>query len=222
MAVSTFQRARNEEQREIRRRAILETAAAMMGEMPVAAVSLNELSRRVGLAKSNVLRYFESREAILLDLLSLRADSLLERIAEQLPGITGPVRSRVAGVASALAKEFAADPMLCELLSAQAGVLEHNVSAETVAQYKRDGYRILASAAATLQQVLPELGDAAAEAVRTLLVLAGALWTHAHPPQAVRDAYAADPSLVFLPEGFVRTLDRTITLVLLGILASGE
>ncbi|WP_020658542.1 TetR/AcrR family transcriptional regulator [Amycolatopsis benzoatilytica] len=220
--MSTFQRARNEEQREIRRRAILETAAAMMGEMPVAAVSLNELSRRVGLAKSNVLRYFESREAILLDLLSLRADSLLERIAEQLPGITGPVRSRVAGVASALAKEFAADPMLCELLSAQAGVLEHNVSAETVAQYKRDGYRILASAAATLQQVLPELGDAAAEAVRTLLVLAGALWTHAHPPQAVRDAYAADPSLVFLPEGFVRTLDRTITLVLLGILASGE
>ncbi|MEU6392218.1 hypothetical protein [Streptomyces sp. NPDC046939] len=34
--------------------------------MPVAKVSLNGLSRRVGLAKSNVLRYFESREAILL------------------------------------------------------------------------------------------------------------------------------------------------------------
>ena len=30
--------------------------------MPVAELSLNELSRRVGLAKSNVLRYFESRE----------------------------------------------------------------------------------------------------------------------------------------------------------------
>ena len=40
----------------------------MLREMPVAAISLNELSRRVGLAKSNVLRYFESREAILLEL----------------------------------------------------------------------------------------------------------------------------------------------------------
>ena len=65
----TFQRARSEEQREIRRRAILDTASAMLDEMPVAEVTLNELSRRVGLAKSNVLRYFESREAVLLELL---------------------------------------------------------------------------------------------------------------------------------------------------------
>src|ERR1700733_7845369 len=64
-----FQRARNAEQREARRRAILDTAAAMLAEMPVAQVSLNELSRRAGLAKSNVLRYFESREAVLLALL---------------------------------------------------------------------------------------------------------------------------------------------------------
>ena len=64
-----FQRARSEEQREARRRAILDAAAAMLTEMPLAQVTLNELSRRAGLAKSNVLRYFESREAVLLELL---------------------------------------------------------------------------------------------------------------------------------------------------------
>ena len=69
LAMTTFQRARSEEQREVRRRAILDAAAAMLAEMPVAQVTLNELSRRVGLAKSNVLRYFESREAVLLELL---------------------------------------------------------------------------------------------------------------------------------------------------------
>ena len=69
LAMTTFQRARSEEQREVRRRAILDAAAAMLAEMPVAEVTLNELSRRVGLAKSNVLRYFESREAVLLELL---------------------------------------------------------------------------------------------------------------------------------------------------------
>ena len=64
---TTFQRARSDEQRALRSQAILDTAAAMLHEMPVADISLNELSRRVGLAKSNVLRYFDSREAVLLE-----------------------------------------------------------------------------------------------------------------------------------------------------------
>src|SRR3954471_16522615 len=80
----TFKRARSEEQREIRRRAILDTAAAMLDEMPVAEVSLNELSRRVGLAKSNVLRYFESREAVLLELLDDFLGSWLAELAQEL------------------------------------------------------------------------------------------------------------------------------------------
>src|SRR5262249_51226970 len=65
----TFQRARSEEHREVRRRSILDTATAMLQDMPVSDITLNELSRRVGLAKSAMLRYFESREAVLLDLL---------------------------------------------------------------------------------------------------------------------------------------------------------
>jgi len=60
--------------------AILDTAAAMLLEMPVAEVSLNELSRRVGLAKSNVLRYFESREAVLLELLDRASKQWLDEL----------------------------------------------------------------------------------------------------------------------------------------------
>jgi len=88
--MTSFKRARSEEQRTQRRRMILDTTAAMLAEMPVAHVSLNELSRRVGLAKSNVLRYFESREAVLLELLDaaeLRAggpsDAELDALREQ-------------------------------------------------------------------------------------------------------------------------------------------
>lgn len=194
----------------------------MLREMPVSALSLNELSRRVGLAKSNVLRYFESREAVLLDLLVQLAHDFFTQVGEQLPEVVedGSARTRATTVASALATAFDAHPMLCELLSAQAGVLEHNVSAELVTRYKRGGYESLAGFTAALRQVLPELSDEdAAEAARTLVVLAGALWTHTHPPQAVQDAYAADPSLVFLPAGFTQSLERTISLVLLGLLS---
>ncbi len=82
--IVTFQRARTEEQREIRRRAILDTASAMLDEMPVAAVTLNELCRRVGLAKPNVLRYFESREAVLLELLDHFLRQWLTELAAEL------------------------------------------------------------------------------------------------------------------------------------------
>ena len=79
---TTFQRARSDEQRALRSQAILDTAAAMLQEMPVADISLNELSRRVGLAKSNVLRYFDSREAVLLELLA-RSLARMARAAER-------------------------------------------------------------------------------------------------------------------------------------------
>jgi AcrR family transcriptional regulator len=89
MSVMTFQRARSEEQREERRQAILGAAAEMLSEMQVADISLNELSRRAGLAKSNVLRYFESREAILLELLDSAWQDWLARLARDLDaGVT--------------------------------------------------------------------------------------------------------------------------------------
>src|SRR3954452_23803247 len=80
----TFQRARSAEQRAERRQTILATAAAMLTEMPVADLSLNELSRRVGLAKSNVLRYYESREAVLLELLVHELASWVADLSDEL------------------------------------------------------------------------------------------------------------------------------------------
>lgn len=222
--MSTFQRARSDEQREIRRQAILETAATMLSEMPVSSITLKELSARVGLAKSNVLRYFESREAVLLELLAQFARDFLIQVADQLPeAVTDGESSeaRAGSVASALATAFQARPLLCELLSAQAGALEHNVSAETVTNYKRSGNESLAGFIRALRSVLPELSEAdAADAVRTIIILTGALWTHTHPPQAVKEAYAADPTLVFVPDGFKDSLEQATRLILIGLIRS--
>ncbi|WP_181273826.1 TetR/AcrR family transcriptional regulator [Brevibacterium oceani] len=222
--MSTFQRARSEEQREIRRQAILETTAAMLSEMPLSQISLNELSRRVGLAKSNVLRYFESREAILLELLSLLARDFLTDVMQQLPDTLDkdePPRARSEAVASALAASFATHSMLCELLSAQAGVLEHNVSSEAAARYKRGARDSVGGFATLLREMLPELSDQdAAEAASTIVVLVGAIWTHTHPADALREAYDADPSLEFLAAGFPGALERAIAVFLLGLIAT--
>jgi AcrR family transcriptional regulator len=221
--MTTFQRARSEEQREARRQDILATAVTMLSEMPVSALSLNELSRRVGLAKSNVLRYFESREAVLLELLAIQAQDFLTEVIAQLPACideTGSATTRAKSLAAGLATSFASREMLCELLSAQAGILEHNVSTEAIAHYKRGAYERLADLAAFLRQVLPELSEEqATEAAAMMPVLAGSLWTHSHPAPAVRAVYAAYPSLTSPFASFTATFERALTLFLAGLLS---
>jgi AcrR family transcriptional regulator len=216
-----FQRARSEEQREARRQAILAAAAAMLTEMPVADVTLNELSRRSGLAKSNVLRYFESREAVLLELLDAAWRDWLGQLDDDLPGAagTGP-DGRGRALAAAVAASLAARPMLCDLLSAQAAVLERNVSPQVAAQYKRASIAGIDALGRLVRRCLPELGepDAGRLAGATILMTA-ALWPHTHPSAAMLAAYEADPELAALRLDFAATLSEVLEVLVAGLLA---
>ncbi|MEV6129548.1 TetR family transcriptional regulator [Streptomyces violaceusniger] len=217
----TFQRARSEEQREIRRRAILDTAAAMLDEMPVAEVSLNELSRRVGLAKSNVLRYFESREAVLLELLDVFLESWLAELADELAaGIEAHAAPEVrAGqLAEILSRSLAGRVVLCDLFGAQGGVLEHNVSVEVVKRHKRSSFARLAAMTELVCRHVPELGDSAQLFCLMSLVSAGALSAYVPPPPSVLAAYADEPALGVLHLELRDALRISFTSALLGVL----
>ena len=183
---TTFQRARSDEQRAARSKAILDTAAAMLQEMPVADVSLNELSRR-GLAKSNVLRYFDSREAVLLELLASSPRDWFDHLATELPSA---VRSRAGfnrraeQLADAISTSLAERPVLCDLISAQAAVLEHNVSVETVTRYKLASLDDVEVFTGLVRDALPELDrDDAWRYAIGVWVMTSALWAYARPPR---------------------------------------
>ncbi|MEC3994088.1 TetR/AcrR family transcriptional regulator [Actinacidiphila sp. DG2A-62] len=217
----TFQRARSEEQREIRRRAILDTAAAMLDEMPVAEVSLNELSRRVGLAKSNVLRYFESREAVLLELLDVFLESWLAELADELAaGIDADAapRARAERLAEILSRSLAGRAVLCDLFGAQGGVLEHNVSVEVVKRHKRSSLARLAAMTDLLRRHLPELGDGAQMFCLMTLISAGALSAYVPPPPSLLAAYEDEPALGVLHLDLRDALRVSLTASLLGVL----
>jgi AcrR family transcriptional regulator len=218
-----FQRARSEEQREARRQAILGAAAAMLAEMPVAEVTLNELSRRAGLAKSNVLRYFESREAVLLELLdSAWQDWLAQLDAELADAVVAgdPVASRADQLAVAVADSLAARPMLCDLISAQAAVLERNVSPQVAAQYKRASIAGIGALGALLLRSVPELGEPDAFRLAGAAVMTtAAVWPHTQPSAAMLAAYAADPALAAMRLDFTATLREVLEVLTAGLLA---
>ena len=217
----TFQRARSDEQREIRRRAILDTAAAMLDEMPVAEVSLNELSRRVGLAKSNVLRYFESREAVLLELLDYFLGTWLEELAEELTtGIEADASPEVRAdqMAEVLSRSLSERMVLCDLFGAQGGVLEHNVSVEVVKRHKRSSHAKLVTMVELVRRHLPELGDGAQTFCLMSLISAGALAAYDPPPPSLLAAYADEPDLGVLRLDLRDALRTSCTAALVGVL----
>ncbi|WP_406151489.1 TetR/AcrR family transcriptional regulator [Streptomyces sp. NBC_01012] len=217
----TFQRARSEEQREIRRRAILDTAAAMLDEMPVSEVSLNELSRRVGLAKSNVLRYFESREAVLLELLDVFLGSWLAELTDELAaGVEAQASPEVrAGqLAEILSRSLSERVVLCDLFGAQGGVLEHNVSVDVVKRHKRSSLARLDVMTDLVRRHLPELGAGAQLFCLMSLVSAGALSAYVPPPPSLVAAYAEEPALGVLHLDLREALRDAFTAALVGVL----
>src|SRR6201993_4065324 len=102
-----------------RRAAILDAARSMLAEKSVTDISLRELSDRVGLAKSNVLRYFDSREAIFLEVLDEEFHAWLTDLASRL----GKPRARKARyanevrLATSMAASLVEAGLLCELLA---------------------------------------------------------------------------------------------------------
>ncbi|TBL44463.1 MULTISPECIES: TetR/AcrR family transcriptional regulator [unclassified Micromonospora] len=217
----TFQRARTEEQREIRRRAILDAASAMLDEMPVASVTLNELSRRVGLAKPNVLRYFESREAVLLELLDRHLQEWLADLAGELADSVDddlPMAERATAVAEVLSRSLAARVVLCDLFGAQVAVLEHNVSVEVALRHKRASKAHLATMTTLIEKRLPELGETATLFSLQTMVMAGALSAYSTPPPSLEAAYQAEPDLARFHMELRDSLRLALTATLLGVL----
>jgi AcrR family transcriptional regulator len=217
-----YQRARRPEQKEERREAILAAARALASEQAVRDVSLGDIARRVDLAKSNVLRYFESREAVLLELLDRAFRQWVDEVTGELSAAIDPKRpgnERGDALAAVLARSLVRQPVLCDLISSQPGVLEQNVSVDVVVRIKRSGLDGLAALAEAVRRHVPELGEGASELCLMAVVIAGALWTHARPAPSALAAYEVDPTLADLNLDLPTALERTLATLITGTLA---
>jgi AcrR family transcriptional regulator len=202
---STFQRARRPEQLAARRSAILAAARAALESRRVDEVTLGDISEGVGLAKSNVLRYFDSREAIFLELLDEECRAWLADLEDGF----GQPRARKAAyaneirIADTIAVTLADRPLMCELLGAMAGVLERNISVEFARDFKVRAMQNIAALSGLVGRQLPWLP---AEFVgfigEGILTLAAGMYPFSVPTEPVRQAMAEldfpDPHCRFL------------------------
>jgi AcrR family transcriptional regulator len=207
---STFRRARQPEQKEQRRAHLLATAREQLaGGSGLRALSLNELARRAEMAKANVYRYFETREALLLALLWEEWQRWFAELQSTWPkGKRSPTTPR--DVATILARSLAREPLLCELTAALPTVLEQNLGEETIHAFKLASLEFFASIASFLAERAPALTEAAyAELLHDAAHTIMGLYPSLHPTPMAERALA-DPALRFFRRDFGVEFERVL------------
>ena len=215
----TFVRARKPGERALRYEQIL-TAARRLIEThhDLTPVTLTAVARAAGMAKSNIYRYFESREAVLLAVLADEWANWIEALPHHLQT---PIKDE-ADLAQRLSSAVTQRPALGLLTSAMASVLEHNVTQDAVAAFKAEAAVLLRHATQVLYVAYPRLPEAAyAEVMHNVIPYMAGLWPLAHPSPTVCEVMQAE-ELKHLTHDFERDLTRTLTLWFRGLVASAR
>jgi AcrR family transcriptional regulator len=214
----SFQRARRPEQKMRRQAAILRAARELALRDGVRTVSLADIAARVGVHKSALLRYFETREQIFLE---LTAEAWRDWAGAIHAGLDTAAVGSAGLVADVMARSFGDRPLLCDLVAHTPLNLERNVSPEAVRRYKMTSLGTVNEAASLVQRVLPDLTLAeCTEFVATLASLAGAVWQMANPAPALAELYASDPVLAQACVDLTPRLRRAAQVLLAGLIPS--
>ena len=148
----TFQRARKPEEQQLRREAILAAAAELFDAEGPQGAGLNAIAARAGFTKSNVYRYFESREEVLLSLFLVELETFVtafESAAKSCP--IGDIDA----LADLTARGFIERPRFSTMVSIIASVFEQNVSVPKIMELKRTMTRLFSRVAIAVHDRLP-------------------------------------------------------------------
>ncbi|SDT42182.1 transcriptional regulator, TetR family [Streptomyces sp. TLI_053] len=215
-----FQRARSPEAKRQREAAILEAARALGRERGIREVSLTDIAAAVGMHKSALLRYFETREEIFLRLTAEGWDEWSRALSARLRDATDP---GPAAVARAFAATLAARGPFCDLLAHAPLNLERNVSLDAVRDFKLATLAARGPITAAVRELLPALDEQdVTDLVATAVSLAGALWQIANPGPEVAALYRGDPRLAHAVVEVEPRLARILTATVTGLVAAAD
>lgn len=179
----TFKRARQAEQKAERRAGILAKARELCAEQGILNWSLNELGRRAEVNKSNLYRYFGSREEILMTLMTEETGTFVTAFKEATAGRTLTARE----FAKIMAQQYATQSFLCDLLSLSSTLFEHNVDLEKIRDIKLGSLSQMDEIAQVIADCLSGIDeDVAGQIAFTSGVIAAGLWPMANPAAPMR------------------------------------
>jgi AcrR family transcriptional regulator len=222
MTTTGFQRARSAQAKQERESAILAAAQELGAAHGIRTVTLTDIADAVGMHKSAMLRYFETRELIFLRLTAIGwhewSADLRSRLGELPTDAATPTPA--ASVATAFADSLVARPMFCDLLAQAPLNLERNVSLESVRAFKLATLEEVHAISAELTRLRELTELQAVDVIATATSMAGALWQMATPGPEVQALYRSDPRLAHATVEVGPRLIRVLTALLTGLAAN--
>src|SRR6202171_258286 len=155
MDASDFQRARSPEAKQQREDAILAAARSLGAKRGIRQITLTDIAEAVGMHKSALLRYFETREQIFLHLTAEDWREWSAALRAKLERTAGsPTAEKVA---SAFSTTLADRGMFCDLLAQAPLHLERNVPLEAVLPFKLVTHNEVDAIVEVMRRLLPGL-----------------------------------------------------------------
>ena len=148
-----FQRARQPKQIEQRQEAILEAGLVLFRKKGLENVTLADIAEKVGTAKSNIYRYFDSREHIYLRVLQRQASEWEKRVMPALDALKR--KGTVPSVAEVLTRSFLQSVEYSTLITVINTVLEKTLSPELVIDFRAAFFERRKRLAQALAAALP-------------------------------------------------------------------
>ena len=214
-----WQRARTPEKIEERKRAILEAAKEIFGQERYENISFNGIAAKAGFTKSNVYRYFSSREEIFLLIYS-------ELIADWSSSIIRYYRSLEKGVsvdsfAQGLVKVTIGHKKFLDLTPLIFTSLEQNSAPEQLLAFKELTGGGIAEHTTELRRLFPQMTfDDVHLFLRIFQAVASSFWATANPNQELQKIYRK-PEFRNIAPDFERELETAVSVVLSGVLNKG-
>jgi AcrR family transcriptional regulator len=211
----SFQRARSTEAKEQREAAILEAARALAATHGVRQITLTDIADAIGMHKSALSRYFETREQIYLILTAEGWSEWSSALRKELAQL---VEVSPTAVAAVFAKTLTARPMFCDLLAQAPLNLERNVSLDAIRAFKLVALNEVKGIGSQLKRLLGLSSRQATDTVATATSMAGALWQMATPGPQVLELYRSEPELAHAIVDVQPRLTRILEALLTGYL----
>jgi AcrR family transcriptional regulator len=215
MSGANFERARSSEAKLQREQAILDAARALGAVRGIRDITLTDIAAAIGMHKSALLRYFETREQIFLRLTALEWLEWGPALRSELTQSA----ATPAGIAGAFARTLVARPFFCDLLAHVPLNLERHVSIASVREFKLVTHDEVDAIIVTLRELLPVLtSEQAVDLVATATSMAGAQWQMANPGDEVAELYRSDPRLAHAIVDVRPRLERVLTAMIQGFI----
>ncbi len=217
MPTPDFQRARSSAAKQAREEAILESARRLGSDLGIRQITLTDIATAVGMHKSAMLRYFETREEIFL---RLTADGWREWSAALRARLDAADEMSPAAVGSTFAATLAERGMFCDLLAQAPMNLERNVSVDAVRTFKLATLTEVDAIVAATRRLLPALTEEdGVDLVAAATSLSGAFWQMATPGPEIAELYRSEPGLSHAVVDVESRVARILSAMLTGIVA---